>query len=176
MSNLKLGELACNYRLCLSEKIQCSDSWVWLPYSTFNQSSHTRVTSPLCTSAQPGAGDNQRFLMEGVLLHLPHPFNLKTKNPNPTHTSPSKTAPVHTTISQHWKGFHGIWWPWEISWPRSTSHRISTHFINTHWILISCISVGNFCCKGVLCACFGNSSSEPNLSNGIALVTWNRYL
>lgn len=96
---------------------------------------------------------------------------------NKTHTAPSNTTPVHTSISQHGKWFHDIWWLWEISWSQSSSHRISTRFTNTHWILI----ILHFCGEFQLWRCFIHmfwkvSSSEPNLSHGIHLVTWTRCL
>lgn len=69
---------------------------------------------------------------------------------NKTHTAPSNTTPVHTPISQHGKWFHDIWWLWEISWSQSSSHRISTHFTNTHWILI----ILHFCGEFQLWWCF----------------------
>lgn len=65
--NLKLGKLACNYRLCLSEKIQCCASCIWLTSSTLNQSSHRSLTSSLCGSGPQEA--EKKFPLKGVLLH-----------------------------------------------------------------------------------------------------------
>lgn len=112
-----------------------------------------------------GLGRTQGFLWEEFCYLCLTPFTSSQK----PKTNPDSSIKYCTSPYIRFPALKGIpWylWLWEISLSWSSSHRISTQFINTHWILISYISLGNFRCKGVLCTFF-----EPKLSHGIGLVT-----